>query len=83
MSSRPEKRLMEDEAKEIAILLIAAIKNLHEKKIYLGILTSDMLRFDEKTALYIDAIWCIVDQITDIKIDYLTPMELCYLGRSC
>lgn len=70
----------EIEAREIAIMMAAAVEHLHLKDIFISTLNPWMVRLDQSTVLYIDLIWCICTHITALNIEKIDPKISSYIG---
>jgi hypothetical protein len=70
----------EAQVREIAILIAAAIGDLHFKKIVIGILNPWNIQFDEKAALHIDTLWCINNQLQFANLDHMDSRFSYFVG---
>lgn len=71
----------EEQAREIAILIAAAIADMHSKKVVLVLINPWNIKFDEKAALHLDTLWCLNKQIQHANIDKLDPRLTYFLGE--
>ena len=61
--------------------MIAAIKDLHKNNLFMGTLNTSMIRFDDKTALYIDLIWTIQKEVKFVHAEAIDAIHVSYMGR--
>lgn len=73
--------LSEERARQIAVILLVGIEELHSRNIYLGTLNPWSVKLNSQTAIHLDEIWCVAKQFKYINTDKLDNRYVQYMGR--
>lgn len=77
---RLSDHLAEQQCKEIALLIVAGLRELHLKSINFCLLNPWVIKFDRQSALHLDMLWCVNKHLTKVNIDCVDSRYANYLG---